>query len=215
VEQEQKRKALMDQQLALEREYWNTKYTFQALRSIAEKKIYSRELTALWTERTDHSPYWVDQNKDFATACTKVERWRRHPRYLPLPPRATDGTLELLIERLQGRIYNESVKDHPNSPSNPSPPSERSASRRRDPSPKDSAFISPRSPRLPKAESDKAHASSAHDTQGRVLSESSPQAEVSDRTVLSVTGQGVASPTVQQGATVDPIVATAETEAET
>ncbi|CUG91590.1 Hypothetical protein, putative [Bodo saltans] len=87
VERSEQRKVLLEQQLALERAYWNTKSAFQGLRAQAEQHIYARELTALWTERTDKSPYWKDQVQGLQQAQHNIDQWRRHPEYVTSPKR--------------------------------------------------------------------------------------------------------------------------------
>lgn len=87
VERSEQRKVLLEQQLALERAYWNTKSAFQGLRSQAEQHIYARELTALWTERTDKSPYWTNQVRGLEAAHHSTSEWRRNPIFVPSPRR--------------------------------------------------------------------------------------------------------------------------------
>jgi hypothetical protein len=67
---------LLAQQLLLERQYWATKYTFSGLRARIERRLYQRELTAMWSERTEHSPYWSNQARELEAAERRVERWR-------------------------------------------------------------------------------------------------------------------------------------------
>ena len=67
---------LLTQQLLLERQYWCTKYTFTGMRARIERRLYQRELTAMWSERTEHSPYWSNQTRELATAEKTVEKWR-------------------------------------------------------------------------------------------------------------------------------------------
>jgi hypothetical protein len=87
VERSEQRKVLLEQQLALERAYWNTKSAFQGLRAQAEQHIYARELTALWTERTDKSPYWKNQVQGLRHAQHSIDQWRRNPEYVTSPKR--------------------------------------------------------------------------------------------------------------------------------
>jgi hypothetical protein len=96
VERSEQRKVLLEQQLALERAYWNTKSAFQGLRAQAEQHIYARELTALWTERTDKSPYWKNQVQGLRHAQHSIDQWRRNPEYVTSPKRRRRGTQERL-----------------------------------------------------------------------------------------------------------------------
>lgn len=74
---------LLAQQLLLERQYWATKYTFTGLRARIERRLYQRELTAMWSERTEHSPYWSNQGKELRYAEKLVHQWRTDAKKSP------------------------------------------------------------------------------------------------------------------------------------